>query len=51
MKIIHQNRYTNEEPLAFQPSWKNHIESARDVVQALGKFNLEPISLANKVRN
>jgi guanine nucleotide-binding protein G(i) subunit alpha len=52
MKIIHQNGYTNEELLAFRPLiWKNLLESARDVVQALGKFNLEPISPSNKVRD
>ncbi|KAI0253628.1 G-protein alpha subunit [Lactifluus subvellereus] len=49
MKIIHQNGYTNDELLAFRPLiWKNLLESARDVVQALGKFNLEPIRPANK---
>ena len=52
MKIIHQNGYTDDELLAFRPLiWKNLLESARDVVQALGKFNLEPISPANKVRH
>jgi hypothetical protein len=51
MKIIHQNGYTNDELLAFRPLiWKNLIESARDVVHALVKFNLEPINPANKVR-
>lgn len=50
MKIIHQNGYTRDELLAFRPLiWKNLLESARDVVQALGKFNLEPISSSNKV--
>jgi hypothetical protein len=52
MKIIHQNGYTIAELLAFRPLiLKNLIESARDVVQALGKFYLEPISPANKVRD
>ena len=50
MKIIHQNGYTREELLAFRPLiWKNLLESARDVVLALAKFNLEPITPVNKV--
>ena len=51
MKIIHQNGYTPEELLAFRPLiWKNLFESARDVVNALSKFNLEPITPTNRVR-
>ena len=51
MKIIHQNGYTPEELLAFRPLiWKNLFESARDVVNALTKFNLEPITSTNRVR-
>jgi len=51
MKIIHQNGYIRDELLAFRPLiWKNLLESARDVVQALAKFNLEPIGPSNKVR-
>ena len=51
MKIIHQNGYTPEELLAFRPLiWKNLLESARDVVNALTKFNLEPITPTNRVR-
>jgi hypothetical protein len=51
MKIIHQNGYTREELLSFRPLiWKNLLESARDVILALSKFNLEPITPANKVR-
>ena len=50
MKIIHQNGYSRDELIAFRPLiWKNLLESARDVVQALRKFNLEPITPANKV--
>jgi len=50
MKIIHQNGYSREELLAFRPLiWKNLLESGRDVVQALAKFNLQPISPSNKV--
>jgi hypothetical protein len=50
MKIIHQNGYSREELLAFRPLvWKNLLESARDIVQALGQFNLEPITPTNKV--
>lgn len=49
MKIIHQNGYTPEELLAFRPLiWKNLLESACDVVNALAKFNLEPIAAANR---
>lgn len=49
MKIIHQNGYSRDELIAFRPLiWKNLLESARDVVQALRKFNLEPITPANK---
>ena len=52
MKIIYQNGYTDDELLTFRPLiWKNLHESACDVVQALGRFNLEPISPANKVRH
>jgi guanine nucleotide-binding protein G(i) subunit alpha len=51
MKIIHQNGYSHEELLAFRPLiWKNLLESGRDIVQALAKFNLQPISPFNKVR-
>jgi len=51
MKIIHQNGYSREELLAFRPFiWKNLLESGRDVVQAMAKFNLQPISPSNKVR-
>jgi guanine nucleotide-binding protein G(i) subunit alpha len=51
MKIIHQNGYSREELLAFRPLiWKNLLESGRDVVQALAKFKLQPISPSNKVR-
>jgi guanine nucleotide-binding protein G(i) subunit alpha len=51
MKIIHQNGYSREELLAFRPLiWKNLLESGRDVVQALAKFNLKPISASNKVQ-
>jgi G-protein alpha subunit len=50
MKIIHQNGYTRDELLSFRPLiWKNLLESAHDVIQALSKFNLEPITPANKV--
>jgi guanine nucleotide-binding protein subunit alpha len=50
MKIIHQNGYSHDELIAFRPLiWKNLLESARDIVQALRKFNLEPITPANKV--
>ncbi|KAI9441933.1 G-protein alpha subunit [Lactarius indigo] len=49
MKIIHQNGYTPEELLAFRPLiWKNLHESAHGVVKALAKFNLEPITSANR---
>jgi guanine nucleotide-binding protein subunit alpha len=49
MKIIHQNGYSREELLAFRPLiWKNLLECGRDVVQALAKFNLQPISPSNK---
>ncbi|KAH9957678.1 G-protein alpha subunit [Russula dissimulans] len=49
MKIIHQNGYMQDELLAFRPLiWKNLLESARDVVQALSKFDLKPISPTNK---
>jgi len=51
MKIIHQNGYSRDELLAFRPLiWKNLLESARDVAQALARFNLEPINPSNKVR-
>ena len=50
MKIIHQNGYSHDELIAFRPLiWKNLLECARDIVQALRKFNLEPITPANKV--
>jgi guanine nucleotide-binding protein subunit alpha len=51
MKIIHQNGYSCEELLAFRPLiWKNLLESGRDVIQAMAKFNLQPINPSNKVR-
>ena len=50
MKIIHQNGYSREELLAFRPLiWKNLLESGRDVIQALAKFNLQPLNASNKV--
>jgi len=50
MKVIHQNGYTPEELLAFRPIiWKNLLQSAGDVVNALAKFNLEPITATNRV--
>jgi guanine nucleotide-binding protein G(i) subunit alpha len=49
MKIIHQNGYSREELLAFRPLiWKNLFESGRDIVQALAKFNLQPLNPSNK---
>jgi guanine nucleotide-binding protein G(i) subunit alpha len=49
MKIIHQNGYSPEELLAFRPLiWKNLLESARDVINALAKFTLEPITATNR---
>ncbi|KAF8267928.1 G-protein alpha subunit [Lactarius quietus] len=49
MKIIHQNGYNQEELFAFRPLiWKNLLESARDVANALAKFSLEPITPSNK---
>lgn len=50
MKIIHQNGYTTEELLAFRPLiWKNLLESAHAVINALAKIGLEPIMPLNKV--
>lgn len=49
MKIIHQNGYTTEELLAFRPLiWKNLLESAHAVINALAKIGLEPIMPLNK---
>ncbi|KAI9454672.1 G-protein alpha subunit-domain-containing protein [Lactarius psammicola] len=51
MKIIHQNGFTPEEILAFRPIvWKNLLQSASGVVLALARFNLEPITVTNRVR-
>ncbi|KAI9454674.1 G-protein alpha subunit [Lactarius psammicola] len=48
MKVINQNGYTPEELLAFRPIiWKNLLQSACDVVNALAKFNLELITTTN----
>ena len=45
------NSYTPKELLAFRALvWKNLLESAHDVVNALAKFTLEPISATNRVR-
>jgi guanine nucleotide-binding protein G(i) subunit alpha len=52
MKIIHQNGYTRDELLSFRPLiWKNLLESARDVILALTRFTLEPITPTNKVHS
>ncbi|KAI9435689.1 guanine nucleotide binding protein, alpha subunit [Lactarius indigo] len=49
MKIIHHNGYTSEELLAFRlPIWKNLLQSAHAVVNALAKFHLEPVTATNR---
>ncbi|KAH8988405.1 G-protein alpha subunit [Lactarius akahatsu] len=49
MKIIHSNGYTSEELFAFRlPIWNNLLQSAHAVVNALAKFNLEPVTAINK---
>ncbi|KAH9175726.1 G-protein alpha subunit [Lactarius sanguifluus] len=49
MKIIHSNGYTSDELLAFRlPIWNNLLQSAHAVVNALAKFNLEPVAATNR---
>ncbi|KAH9067977.1 G-protein alpha subunit [Lactarius deliciosus] len=49
MKIIHQNGYTSEQLAAFRPIiWKNLLQSASDIVNALAKFDLEPVTATNR---
>ncbi|KAH9052732.1 G-protein alpha subunit [Lactarius vividus] len=49
LKITHQNGYTYEELLAFRlPIWNNLLQSAQNVVNALAKFNLGPITATNR---
>ncbi|KAH9034258.1 G-protein alpha subunit [Lactarius pseudohatsudake] len=49
MKIIHSNGYTSEDLFTFRlPIWNNLLQSAHAVVNALAKFNLEPITAINR---
>ncbi|KAH9034260.1 G-protein alpha subunit [Lactarius pseudohatsudake] len=49
MKLIHQGGYTPEELAAFRPIiWKNLLQSASDIANALAKFDLEPVTATNR---
>ncbi|KAH9175722.1 G-protein alpha subunit [Lactarius sanguifluus] len=49
LRIIYHNGYTSEELLAFRlPIWNNLLQSAHAVVNALAKFNLEPVTATNR---
>ncbi|KAI9431188.1 G-protein alpha subunit [Lactarius indigo] len=49
MKIIYHNGYTPEDLLDFRlPIWTNLLQSAHAVVNALARFNLEPVTAANR---
>ncbi|CAG8815422.1 4197_t:CDS:2, partial [Gigaspora margarita] len=50
MKIIHQNGYSKEELLHYRTVvYKNLVESAQTVVNAIRKFRLEPKKTMNRV--
>ncbi|RIB12028.1 guanine nucleotide binding protein, alpha subunit [Gigaspora rosea] len=50
MKIIHQNGYSKEELLPYRiVVYKNLVESAQIVVNAIRKFRLEPKKTINRV--
>jgi guanine nucleotide-binding protein G(i) subunit alpha len=50
MKIIHQNGYTLEELAMYRLTiYKNLVDCAKALVQALRQFNIEPESATNKV--
>ncbi|KAH9067976.1 G-protein alpha subunit [Lactarius deliciosus] len=49
LRIIYHNGYMSEELLAFRlPIWNNLLQSAHAVVNALAKFNLEPVTATNR---
>jgi guanine nucleotide-binding protein G(i) subunit alpha len=50
MKIIHQGGYTKEELLAMRPLIRrNLLECARDIVNALNKYQLQPAAPHNQL--
>jgi guanine nucleotide-binding protein G(i) subunit alpha len=50
MKIIHQNGYSVDELAMYRLTiYKNLVDCAKALVQALRQFNIEPEGSANKV--
>ncbi|KAJ7592473.1 heterotrimeric G-protein alpha subunit, GPA3-like protein, partial [Mycena floridula] len=50
MKIIYQNGYTTAELATFRPVvYKNVLESAQAIINALPKFNLRPVHAQNRI--
>jgi len=50
MKIIHQNGYTVDELAMYRLTiYKNLVDCAKKLVQALRQFNIEPEGTTNKV--
>jgi len=50
MKIIHQNGYSVDELAVYRLTiYKNLVECAKTLVQALRQFNIEPEGTTNKV--
>jgi hypothetical protein len=51
MKIIHQNGYSMDELAMYRLTiYKNLVDCAKALVQALRQFNIEPEGAINKVR-
>lgn len=49
MKIIHQNGYTDEELATFRPVvYKNVVESAQNIINAMRKLNLHCVHHSNR---
>ena len=50
MKIIHQNGYTPEELAKFKHAiYSNLVDSAKDVIKAMSKIDLNPLEEGNRV--
>jgi guanine nucleotide-binding protein G(i) subunit alpha len=50
MKIIHQNGYTIDELARYRLTiYKNLVDCAKDLVNAMERFNVEPDASINKV--
>ena len=52
MKILHQNGFTSEELMSYRPTiYLNTVNSAKAIVLAMRKINVDCINPLNKVRS